>query len=117
MEFFLLAAFYLDVNCLEYYSSYKLYSDGLIAKDRLYFLQDGLFFDDFWIEKIRKYGNYIDTNVITKAYNFTNYPIKLYTLQDFINMVSEITKNAYFNIEKWRNFSQNKFVLFLDSLK
>lgn len=114
--YFLLAAFYLDANCLEYYPSYKLYTDGLVTKDRLYFLQDGLFFNDFWIEKIRKYGDYIDTDVITKAYGFIEYPIKLYTLQDFIDMISEITKDISFNIQKWQDFSQNKFILFLDSL-
>lgn len=114
--YYLLIAFYLNVNCLEYYPTYKLYHDGVISKENLYSLQNGLFILDFWVDKIKKYGNYIDSSLIAKAYNFVDYPIKLYTLEDFSNMISEIIFNNCFDIKKWQNFSQEKFIKFLNSL-
>ena len=114
--YYLLIAFYLNVNCLEYYPTYKLYHDGVISKENLYSLQNGLFILDFWVDKIKKYGNYIDSSLIAKVYNFVDYPIKLYTLEDFSNMISEIIFNNCFDIKKWQNFSQEKFIKFLNSL-
>lgn len=114
--YYLLVAFYLDVNCLEYYFNYKLYCDGEIPKKRLYSLCHGTFIVDFFVKKIKKYKDYIDSDMITKACSFATYPLKLYTTQDFLKIISEIIHNDFFDIEKWQDFSQERFISFLDSL-
>lgn len=114
--YYLLITFYLNVNCLDYYYNYKLYCDGEISKDSLYSLQYGLPISDFLVKKIKKYGNYIESNMIVKACDFTEYPLKLYTPQDFSSIISEIIHDDIFDVEKWQNFSKEKFLSFVNSL-
>ena len=115
--YFLLIALYLDINCLIYHMDYLLYLRHDIPKCDLASLHHSHFITEYSVEKIRKYRDYIDLNMVKDAYCFVpTYPLKLYSQQDFSDMVLEIIQNDTFDIDKWCDFSQKRFEAFIKSL-
>lgn len=114
--FFLLSVLLCDLNCVDYLETLKLYQKKLLLKKDLLSVHFGLFCNTFLISKIKKYSSFITEELVNRVYEFTSYPLKLYTQHDFQLIISEIVSADQFDTDKWSNISQKKFMDYVAAL-